>query len=94
VTWKIEFVEAARKELRKLDKTAQDRILRFLRDRLTHAEDPRMLAKTLQGTHQGYWRYRIGDRIIVKIADGKLLILVLSVGHRRDIYKRDITQRK
>ncbi len=88
MTWKVEFDNRARKELRKLDKQAQDRILKWLRETLATEEDPRRTGKSLRGRMKGLWRYRVGDyRIISQIQDENILILVVRIGHRRDIYE-------
>ncbi|MEO9886910.1 MAG: type II toxin-antitoxin system RelE/ParE family toxin [Balneola sp.] len=87
--WKVEFDDRARKELRKLDKQTQDRILKWLRETMATEEDPRRTGKSLKGRMKGLWRYRVGDyRIISQIQDEQLLILVIRIGHRRDIYDK------
>jgi mRNA interferase RelE/StbE len=87
MTWKIEFDNRARKELRKLDPQIQDRILKWLRQTLATDKDPRRLGKSLKGRMKGLWRYRVGDyRIISQIQDENILILVVRIGHRGDIY--------
>lgn len=86
--WKVEFDNRALKELRKLDKQTQDRILKWLRETLATGEDPRRTGKSLQGRMKGLWRYRVGDyRIISQIQDEHIVILVVRIGHRRDIYE-------
>jgi len=88
MTWKVEFDNRARKELRKLDPQAQDRILKWLRETLATSEDPRRTGNSLKGRMKGLWRYRVGDhRIISQIQDENVLILVVRIGHRRDIYE-------
>ena len=78
---------AAAKELRKLGRPAQELILRYLRQRIATEEDPRRFGKALTGELAGLWRYRIGDhRLIVALEDDRLTVLVLRVGHRRDVY--------
>lgn len=85
--WKVEFDDRARKELRKLDKQTQDRILKWLRTNLATEEDPRRTGKSLKGRMKGLWRYRVGDyRIVSQIQDEQILILVIRIGHRRDVY--------
>lgn len=86
-TWKVEFKPTAFKELKKLDQKIQTQIFHFL-DRLTQNHDsPRSIGSVLQGKYKGLWRYRSGDyRIITEIQDHKLIILVLDIGHRREIY--------
>ena len=88
MAWKIELSERADRELTDLDPQQANRILNFLRNRLAIREDPRSLGKALQGATFGeLWRYRVGDfRIVCKIQDEKLVILVVQVGHRKDIY--------
>jgi mRNA interferase RelE/StbE len=86
--WQIEFDDRARKELRRLDAVIQKSILHYLRTRLAPAPDPRQLGKALSGELAGLWRYRVGDwRMICRIEDRKLVVLVLVIGHRRDIYR-------
>lgn len=88
MTWKIEFDHRARKELRKLNPQDQNRILKWLRQNLATDQDPRRFGKSLKGRMKGLWRYRVGDyRIISHIDDKKVLVLVIRIGHRRDIYE-------
>lgn len=87
MTWTVEFDNRARKELRKLDPQTQERILKWLRQTLATDEDPRRTGKSLKGRMKGLWRYRVGDyRIISQIQDENILILVIRIGHRRDVY--------
>jgi len=88
VIWRIEITRTAERQITKLDRTAQRSIQRFLRDRLTPADDPRQWGKPLQGEKRGLWRYRVGDyRLICDIQDKKITVLVLEVGHRKDVYR-------
>lgn len=88
MTWIVEFDEAARKELRKLDRQSQQDILRYLRERIATDEDPRRFGKPLVRELAGLWRYRIQNyRLICNIEDEKLTVLVLRVGHRKDVYE-------
>jgi mRNA interferase RelE/StbE len=89
MAWRIEFDPAAERELRKLDAQAARRILRFLFERILGTEDPRSLGAALKGSRfGGLWRYRVGDhRIIAQIQDRVLIILVLRVGSRGDVYR-------
>jgi mRNA interferase RelE/StbE len=75
--------------IEKLDKVARLRVLSFLRDRLPKLEDPRSIGEALKGNKYGdLWKYRVGDyRIFAKIEDLRIVVLVLSVGHRREVYK-------
>ena len=88
MTWKIEIVPSAIKELNKLDRQVAKRLLKFLHKRVASLKDPRSIGDALKGPKFGeYWRYRVGDyRIITKIEDNIMLILVLRVGHRKQIY--------
>ncbi|MGE0752117.1 MAG: type II toxin-antitoxin system RelE/ParE family toxin [Variibacter sp.] len=85
--WRVEFDARAARDLRKLDRTAQQLILRYLRARIATADDPRRFGRALTGDLKGLWRYRIGDyRIVAKIEDDRLIVLVVTVGHRREVY--------
>jgi len=89
MAWRIEFDPAAIKELERLDKTVERRIVRFLRERVANLDDPRQMGGSLQGTRSGLWRYRVEDyRIICSLEHDRLVVLVLQDGHRRDVYKR------
>jgi mRNA interferase RelE/StbE len=89
MAWRIEIAPAAKKELDRMDRQAAQRILTFLEKRIAPRKDPRSIGDALRGPRYGeYWRYRVGDyRIIARIEDAVLLILVLRVGHRKHIYK-------
>jgi mRNA interferase RelE/StbE len=88
LTWTVEFDDAAAKELRNLDRQAQHEILRYLRERLATNEDPRRFGKRLSRELAGLWRYRVRHyRLICNIEDSKFVVLVLRVGHRKDIYE-------
>ena len=88
MAWTVEFQKSAAKQLRALDQTVQRRILRYLRERVLAADDPRKFGKALRGDKGDLWRYRVGDyRIICGLEDELLLILVIEVGHRREIYR-------
>lgn len=79
---------AALKVLKQLDPPLARRILAFLQQRLAPLDDPRSLGAALQGSRfAGLWRYRVGDyRIIARLQDDTLHILVVHIGHRRDVY--------
>ena len=88
MTWIVEFDDGAAKELRKLDRQAQQEILRYLRERIATDEDPRRFGKPLSRDLAGLWRYRMRNyRMICHIEDDKLVVLVLRVGHRKDIFE-------
>lgn len=87
----IELSERFQKEFRKLDKYTQKMIRSWMDKNLIDCNDPRQHGKGLTANKRGLWRYRIGDyRIIAYIDDDKLIILALSVGHRREVYGSDI----
>ena len=90
MAWRIEFERAAARELEKLDPQARRRILRFLTERVAKLESPRDIGEALKGPElQDFWKYRVGDfRVIAAIEDARLLILVVRVGNRREVYKR------
>lgn len=89
MAWTIEYADAARKQLRKLDRPTAQRIYRYLGERVAPLEDPRGLGKALSGPLGELWRYRVGDyRVVAEIRQNVLTVLVLRVGHRRDVYKR------
>jgi mRNA interferase RelE/StbE len=86
--YRVEFTKTAKRELKKLDKHTATLILGWIRQNLEGCENPRQYGKGLTANKSGQWRYRIGDyRIIADIQDDKVLILVLNVGHRKNIYK-------
>ena len=88
MAWKVSFLAKAQKQLASLDRAAQKRILHFIYERLLASPDPRLLGKTLAGELTGLIRYRVGDyRLICRLEDQVLTILVLEVGHRREIYR-------
>ena len=89
MVWQIEVDDVARKQLAKLDKPVAKRIIAFLRQRLSQLENPRNLGAALQGAELGnYWKYRVGDyRVIAKINDDKLIILILKMGNRKEVYR-------
>ena len=83
---RIEYTETARKQLKKLDKTMQKRILDYM-DEVALLENPRSRGKALVENMRGLWRYRVGDyRVICEIQEAKIIISVLKIGHRKNIY--------
>ena len=88
MNWECEISERARKQLKKLGHTAQIEIISYLEKRLQGKENPRRLGKPLVGDLAGLWRYRVGSyRIICKIEDEKLIVLLVAVGDRKNIYR-------
>lgn len=87
MAWKIEWDERAVRDARKLDVQTRQNIIRYLRERINTDEDPRRFGKPLLADMSGLWRYRVGDcRIVCRIEDDKMVVLILAVGHRRNIY--------
>ena len=85
--WKVKFKDEAVKQLRKLNPNIQDRITNYLRTRIATEEDPRRFGKALTGDLKGLWRYRVDDYRIVCLIDNDILtVLILKIGHRRNIY--------
>ena len=86
--WTVEFDDRARRELRKLDAKIQKLILRYLRERIAGREDPKRFGKPLRHNLAGLWRYRVDDyRLICRIEDDRVVVAVLQVGHRSDVYE-------
>jgi mRNA interferase RelE/StbE len=87
MNWTISFKNKASKAFSRLDNTIKRRIVSLLDD-IAQMENPRHQGKALTGKYKGLWRYRVGDyRLICKIQDNEVTILVLNIGHRKKIYK-------
>lgn len=85
--WRVEFHPDAARDLRNLGHEARRLVLAYLRNRIATTEDPRRFGHALVGDLKGLWRYRVGDyRIVAEIADDRLLVVVVTVGHRREVY--------
>ena len=89
MVWRIELDPAVDRELNKLDSQIARRILFFLYDRVAVLDDPRSIGEALKGSKLNeFWKYRVGDyRIIANIEDGALQILIVRIGHRREVYR-------
>jgi len=89
MAWRVEFAKGAQKDLVKLDAPGRARVLRFLADRVERSDDPRKIGEALKGPVVGrYWKYRVGDyRIVCDLQDELLLVVVVRLGHRRDVYR-------
>jgi mRNA interferase RelE/StbE len=89
LAWRIEFSGTAVKQLSKLGKPEAKRITVFLRERIMPLADPRQTGKALRGAELGnFWRYRVGDyRLICDLQDDRLIVLVVEIGHRSDVYR-------
>ena len=89
MAWTIKYIDAAQRNLDRLDRQAAKRIIDYMDTRIAMADDPRDYGVALTGNLSGLWRYRVGDyRVICKIHDDTICVLVLDVGHRRDVYRR------
>ncbi|MBZ0131971.1 MAG: type II toxin-antitoxin system RelE/ParE family toxin [Rhodocyclaceae bacterium] len=89
MAYEIEFDPEAVKDLKKLDRPVQQRIVAFLRERVATLDNPRLIGEALAGARLGnYWKYRVGDwRIICDIQDRRIVVRVLRVGNRREVYR-------
>jgi mRNA interferase RelE/StbE len=89
MAYNVELSAEVVRELGKLDRQQAKRILKFLHERVAKLEDPRSIGKALHGSRLGeFWKYRVGDyRLICKIEDDRLIVLVLRIGHRKEIYR-------
>jgi len=84
--YEVAYAQQAVRELRKLDRHTRDLIMSWIEKNLVGCSDPRRYGKGLTANRSGQWRYRIGGyRLIAEIDDGKVTILLLSIGHRREI---------
>jgi mRNA interferase RelE/StbE len=87
VSWAYRFNESAKQELKKLDRQIQKEIVAYLEARIATREDPRRFGKPLRADLAGLWRYRVRDyRLVCQIQDEVLLVLVVAVGHRKNVY--------
>lgn len=86
MAWTLELSDEARKQLRKIGHAPAARIIAGLK-KIAQLENPRSRGKAMSGNYAGYWRFRFDDfRAIVRIEDGRLVIIVIAVGHRREVY--------
>lgn len=85
--WQIEIKKSAAKQIQKLDAVVQKRIVSFL-GQLATSVNPRLSGKALKGEKGELWRYRVGDyRLICQLQDSQMIVLVLVVGHRKEVYR-------
>jgi mRNA interferase RelE/StbE len=86
--WTIELSDRAKRQLRKFDRSVSKRLTQYLQQRVGTLGNPRQLGKALQGELGDYWSYRVGDyRILCDIRDDKLIVLVVAIGHRSEVYR-------
>lgn len=89
MAWRIEYTQTAADQLRKLDRQVARRILDTMDRKIAPLENARQLGKPLSGPMGQLWRYRVGDcRVICDLQDEVLTVLVVRVGHRKDVYRR------
>lgn len=89
MAWTVEISDVAERQLRKLDRQVQNQILDWLDDRIERCKNPRHFGEPLKGGKAGFWRYRIGDyRMLCDIQDKHVVVLVLTIGHRRQVYRQ------
>ena len=88
MAWTPRISETARRQLKKLDRSTAQTLLRYMNRLVLETEDPRQRGKGLSANLTGLWRYRVGDdRLICDIQDGELMVLVLQVVHRSQAYR-------
>ena len=89
MVWKIEYLKSIQKDVRKIDRTSQKKIKEYLEGKVANMENPRDIGKALKGEMKELWRYRIGDyRAICEIQDKTITVLVIHIGHRKNVYKK------
>ena len=87
MAWTIDYSTLAERQLDRLDRQVANRIRSYMSERVATLDDPHERGERLRWNLRDYWRYRIGDyRVICDIQDEALVVLVVNVGHRREIY--------
>ena len=87
MNYRVVFTAQAKKSLKKFDRHISAKITSWIRHNLEGCSNPRLHGKALSANRSGQWRYRIEDyRLIAEIQDDKIIILIISIGHRRDVY--------
>ncbi len=87
MAWRIELAETAKKQLAALDRPIQERIRKYLLERIAPSSDPRESGAPLKSNLASLWKYRVGDyRIVAEIREKEVLVLVLRIGHRSKVY--------
>ena len=88
MSFEVKTTDSFDKEFRKLDKYTQHIIKSWIEKNLEGCDNPRSLGRSLTANLKGLWRYRIGAyRLICEIVDNELVIIALTIGHRKDIYR-------
>lgn len=84
----VRFSDAALKKLKKIDRYQAALLVGWIEKNLMNCSNPRSQGKALVANHKDKWRYRVGDyRILALIEDEEIIITMIDVGHRRDIYE-------
>ena len=88
MTWKVEFDPRALTELEKIDKQTQIRIVNFIKQRIEPSDDCKIIGTSLKGSLSGLRKYRVGDyRLVCHIEHKKTHVLIVNIGHRKNVYK-------
>lgn len=89
MAWNVELIDTAKRQLANLDRKWQTAILDYLEDEIAALDDPRTRGKPLVGDRKGLWRYRVRDyRILCELSDSELIVLVVTIAHRRQVYRK------
>lgn len=84
----VVYNEKAKKKLKKIDVSARKKLKSWIEHNLEGCDNPRLHGKALTGKFGDLWRYRVGNyRILAKIHDNEVLIVIVDAGHRREIYR-------
>lgn len=87
MVWRIEYAKSVQKSVHRIDHPTRRRIRAYLEERVAGLDNPRRLGKALKGRCSDLWRYRVGDyRVICEIRDAALVVLVVRIGHRKEVY--------
>ena len=88
MSYKVEYSKTAKKQIKKMDQYTKIMIMNWINKNLVGCNDPREQGKALKGNSENQWRYRVGDyRLICDIVDDRLILLMLSIGHQKEVYK-------
>ena len=95
MTYRVETSSRFDRSFRKLDRPDQRKLKSWIDNNLVGCDDPRALGKPFTGNHRGLWRYRVGVyRIIADIQDDRVVILLIDIGHRREVYRSGLEKRR
>lgn len=85
----VDYTDDAKKQLKKMDPYIAKTIVKWIRKKLVNCENPRTFGKPLKHNLKDIWRYRYEDyRILAKIEDNHLIILIVTIDHRKQVYNR------